>query len=789
MASGERVTVRLTGGGPWGFRLQGGSGTGKPLTVSKIRRKSRAHNKLQEDDLMVSINGVSCESQSHDQAMTVVDEAGDVLHLEIFRAQTGKENIAPRSGPPQPTAPTEQEQHRICNTVTNEKTRNLVETSTKIFDQKQESEDLRLQPLVHQLNETKTTKDVQPLLATSLDAPFTFPIIPKPYLHTPSPLTLPNATDIQQDVNNILTDSLKPVDPETTPNTTTPEGQREFKVETESGPNSFHQVTTERTKGKQGNAETSSFKQEERSYSRQEFPVTSGTQPLDTIKSTSQTSTTATSESSIFKVTKFEAKQSNSSETRQIWRPTSPVFNQPLEPPQMGSALTDDHTNYQSQKKKVPPPVPPKPNKPSSAPAPTTMDLTDSVTQKETISSEVSQVSEVTNLVSSHSSEHLSNPYMPSPETDEDMGSIPLLSRRRKTFSSSSFYEEPHSIYPTVEEQVELCRKIADSLSDDTNVKSKGANMFYKRVKRSHKWIHQGPDAYLSDGGTTDTDYEPQTPDPSQLAKAPYIRVSKGPPKLKLILDPREILDLQKLRNSGVIINEHSAVSPDICLDLVRDLNSPCGRGAALFAKRKQKAEEWVVDEEKVKAKTSQLQKMAESLAHDSLDSKLSGYVQNPRVKLIKSPWEAALESPIGSCDGAFVEVSPVYGSNYMAQTIIQAAEKKVGREFSPVGQTQQYSVPAYAPVAPISVDIYRPKAPRGWMGTNQDSVPVTRVDSEFGPPMSKEAPVPLTQSNTRARATSRPVSFHDFNSIPKTWSTNRSERSEFRPVKPPTFL
>lgn len=59
-------------------------------------------------------------------------------------------------------------------------------------------------------------------------------------------------------------------------------------------------------------------------------------------------------------------------------------------------------------------------------------------------------------------------------------------------FSSSSFYEDPQSTYPTVEEQVEMARKIAGSLADDTNKKSKGANMFFKRVKRSTKWIHEG---------------------------------------------------------------------------------------------------------------------------------------------------------------------------------------------------------------------------------------------------------------------------------------------------------
>lgn len=60
-----------------------------------------------------------------------------------------------------------------------------------------------------------------------------------------------------------------------------------------------------------------------------------------------------------------------------------------------------------------------------------------------------------------------------------------------KMFSSSCFYEEPNSIYPTVEEQFDLAQKIANSLSADTNRKSKGADMFTRRVQKSDKWIHQ----------------------------------------------------------------------------------------------------------------------------------------------------------------------------------------------------------------------------------------------------------------------------------------------------------
>lgn len=64
-----------------------------------------------------------------------------------------------------------------------------------------------------------------------------------------------------------------------------------------------------------------------------------------------------------------------------------------------------------------------------------------------------------------------------------------IVCSTEKMYSSSSFYEEPNAVYPTIQEQVELCRKIAESLSDDCNVKSKGANMFFKRVKKAEKWI------------------------------------------------------------------------------------------------------------------------------------------------------------------------------------------------------------------------------------------------------------------------------------------------------------
>ena len=58
-----------------------------------------------------------------------------------------------------------------------------------------------------------------------------------------------------------------------------------------------------------------------------------------------------------------------------------------------------------------------------------------------------------------------------------------------KVFASSSFYAPDH---PTVEEQVELARRISHSLVDISNSESKGQSMYENRKKRSVKWVHTG---------------------------------------------------------------------------------------------------------------------------------------------------------------------------------------------------------------------------------------------------------------------------------------------------------
>ena len=51
---------------------------------------------------------------------------------------------------------------------------------------------------------------------------------------------------------------------------------------------------------------------------------------------------------------------------------------------------------------------------------------------------------------------------------------------------------------------------------------------------------------------------------------------------------------------------KHTAIAPQIAMNLVADLNQNRGKGAALFQKRKARSEKWVIDENNVKKSSYQ---------------------------------------------------------------------------------------------------------------------------------------------------------------------------------------
>ncbi|XP_072533145.1 synaptopodin 2-like protein [Salminus brasiliensis] len=99
----EEVIITLSGGAPWGFRLQGGVEHQRPLQVAKVRKRSKACRAgLREGDELVSINDSSCGSLSHAQAMNLIDSIPGALHIRVKRTPAGFQSVVlvPRAPSP-----------------------------------------------------------------------------------------------------------------------------------------------------------------------------------------------------------------------------------------------------------------------------------------------------------------------------------------------------------------------------------------------------------------------------------------------------------------------------------------------------------------------------------------------------------------------------------------------------------------------------------------------------------------------------------------------------------------
>ncbi|KAK9507224.1 hypothetical protein O3M35_007130 [Rhynocoris fuscipes] len=338
-----------------------------------------------------------------------------------------------------------------------------------------------------------------------------------------------------------------------------------------------------------------------------------------------------------------------------------------------------------------------------------------------------------------------------------DSGEI-TPSRNKKVYASSSFYAPYH---PTMEEQVELARRISHSLSDISNKESKGQSMYVNRKKRSVKWVHEG-EGKLPQSISENENWEPN----SQFKK-------ESKPPLKLVMNPSgKIQDITTLKKQGYAYD--SPMSPEVCLDLVRDLNAPRGKGAELFAKRRKKSEKWIIDENNVKTTDSHagnatpLSKLPppsylKDSTHRVENVQKMNQIQErftlPRLKLIKSPWEAALE---GSVESAFQEINSPRG------TVMAPTPTTLRKLATP-------TPPSPAIYAPVKEELYKPKVPRAW-----HPQPTCK---QFNEETSRSEPpqAAVVQSSLPSSGTSLNYgSLNNFNTAPRGW---QSSMSYYRPV------
>merc|ERR1719412_2967947 len=169
------------------------------------------------------------------------------------------------------------------------------------------------------------------------------------------------------------------------------------------------------------------------------------------------------------------------------------------------------------------------------------------------------------------------------PSNDADYDSNSLKRRNpRQMFTDSAFYSPKH--HPSVADQVEMAHQLSSSLYNEGNKMSKGQEMYLKRAKTS--------------GDTSDIEASLQQPGDKPL-------------NLKLVLNPagkvhdwtdlpeEEIPELQQIATGGL--------NPEAARQMVENLQACKGRGGELFAKRRKKADKWVVDEGSLKTNPSQL--------------------------------------------------------------------------------------------------------------------------------------------------------------------------------------
>lgn len=175
---------------------------------------------------------------------------------------------------------------------------------------------------------------------------------------------------------------------------------------------------------------------------------------------------------------------------------------------------------------------------------------------------------------------------------------------RKKNYADSSFYSDPNKYYPTIEEQIEMARRVADSLQDPENY-TKGVNMFEKQRIRADKYVREGPDPEpdpIEEATPDELEHmtppspppPPPPPPPSfpglQPVNKPTVQIPPPPPMLPG--QPKTVQEfLEKIKVFPK--SRHSDLDPQKCFDIATALYTSDSRGAQMFARRHARAKKW----------------------------------------------------------------------------------------------------------------------------------------------------------------------------------------------------
>ncbi|XP_054091413.1 putative mediator of RNA polymerase II transcription subunit 26 isoform X2 [Zeugodacus cucurbitae] len=226
---------------------------------------------------------------------------------------------------------------------------------------------------------------------------------------------------------------------------------------------------------------------------------------------------------------------------------------------------------------------------------------------------------------------------------------------------------------------------------------------------------------------------------------------------LRFLMNPLgKVRDITSVSDSFNI--ETGLLSPDKCAELITALQTQKGKGAELFAKRRRKSEKWVVDDKSARTESpsglpdyQQQQQQFKPATSPSIlpaysdagkhrvqlnlhqEQVLEKYVK-PGLKVVKTPWEAALET--GSASTAFLDddsrtqqtstpalsPAPVAQYQYTDPTNIDTTPYKNGLtadySIAPSQEQSQSYFPTVKPNFghnPQRELAYKPSLPQGW--------------------------------------------------------------------------
>jgi len=491
---GDRKTVVLRGGAPWGFRLSGGGQTS--VYIAKVRSRSKAASGgLAAGDTLVSINGISALQQSLREINDIIDTIRDQLILEVqcsthsrgFRLDSSSSIDTRENSPvrtihritPQPK-PSEFSSNRTSPLPA------LFRTATITASPPTMTTTARFQPFTSRTTTSNTTYDT-----------------PRNYNNSMTSGYLSDTNDLRR--SSI---SLRPLIQQTSATTTS---------------------TTTMTTPKAYNVKISTQSNEPNYYSDSEY-VTSGPR--------------------YYKI----SRQVNSPR-----RPSNVVL--PIR-----SMTSKAYEPY------VPPP--PEPIVIARVNPPPKLSFPNEESSRNTF-------------------EH---------ELGAELLKSPIANKKR--YADSSFFRTPFNTYPTIDDQKNMARKIA-SILEGGDPTQKGSTKFEKQRQRAEKYSLETEK--IPSAPITNQSYRPLRP--LQTHDAFYSSAKPIPNCIKHSLEEAQYIN--PLRYVGapeefkqIHLQEHvthTHVPPQAAMNLVADLNSSVGKGAALFQKRKARSEKWIIDENNVK--------------------------------------------------------------------------------------------------------------------------------------------------------------------------------------------